>query len=67
VPATDLRRSRVEATATGPTGTSGDRWSFRCGPGATVDLNQLVAPGLRVRDVMDEAWFDPIEPAASVE
>jgi hypothetical protein len=53
-PPPDTKRCLVEATA------RGHEWSVRFGPGQLVDLNAVVAPGLRVRDVVDPTWFEPL-------
>lgn len=55
-PAPDVRRCRVECTARGA------EWSVRFGPGSLVDLDAPLTGALRVRDVVDPAWFDPIDP-----
>lgn len=49
-----LMRCRVEATAIGR------EWSVRLGPGLIVDLATPVAPGVALRDVVDETWFEPV-------
>lgn len=48
----DIRISKVEASA------QGDGWGKRIGPGAFVDLDERLAPGVTVRDQFPEEWFE---------
>lgn len=34
--------------------------SFRIGPGRTVNLDERIGPGVRIRDAFKEEWFEPI-------
>lgn len=55
----DLRRCLVETTVITATG------GLRLGPGATVDLNMIVGPGVTLRECVDPAWIAPVEPEPS--
>ncbi len=37
-------------------------YSRALGPGAIVDIEEPVAPGLKLRDLIREEWFEAIEP-----
>lgn len=60
----DLRRCRVEASTHLP-GVGGKN----IGVGQTVDMDEMVGAGQRVRDLFPEDWFEAIadEPAQSNE
>lgn len=52
----DIRKSKVEASCIIP-GVAGKN----IGPGAHVDLDEVVGNGQRVRDLFPEEWFEPAE------
>jgi hypothetical protein len=37
-------------------------YSKRLGPGGIVNLNEMTYPGVRLRDLVKEEWFDPESP-----
>jgi hypothetical protein len=55
-----LSKSRVEFSV------QGNDWGRRYGPGAMVDLDEVVGKDaggakLRLRDVVREDWFEPVD------
>lgn len=53
----DIRKCRVEAAVLG------NGFSRQLGPGQMVNLDERLAAGVTLRDVVDPAWFEPEVPA----